>query len=559
MKKTLLFLLFIFSIVACHKKQDKTNTHYTFTKDINYDLAESLFNKNNDSAFYYFNKVVTTSKDSLNIAMSYNYMAVIQAEASDYSGGQESLMMSLKFLNDKKESNFSCLSSDYNELGLNLLHFKNYDLALDYYDKSIKYSNNKAFNLIALSNKALIYEKAKKYTQAIKLYNDVLSVKEMSQQEYARILSNFTKTKWLQNPDYKAAPYFLKALHIREKENNIWGKNASYAHLADYYTPIQPDSALFFAHKRYQVSKDLKSPDDQIEALKKLIELSPPQETKRYFDTYQKLDDSLQTARNAAKNQFALIRYEAEKNKSDNLKLQKENTDKKYQIIKQRILLFSTLLLFLAGSVISVIWYKKRKQRLELEAQNSIRESQLKTSKKVHDVVANGLYRVMTEIENQERLDRNSILDKLENMYEKSRDISYEELEFSDQNFHLKISDLLRSFATETTRIVLVGNTAGLWEKVSTQNKMEIEHVLQELMVNMDKHSEASNVAVKFMQTNNCIHIYYTDNGIGMSKERQFNNGLTNTGNRIKSIHGEIIFDTKAEKGLKVQISFPVS
>jgi tetratricopeptide (TPR) repeat protein len=555
LKKTLIFLVFIFSIYACNKKHNPE----ILIKDINFDKAESFVSKNNDSAFYYFNKTVTNSKDSLNIAMSYNYMGRMQAEVGDYYGGQESLMMSLKFLNDKEEKNFSCLSSDYNELGLNLLHFKDYDLAITYYDKAAKYSNNKAFNLISLSNIALAYEKAKKYTQAIKIYNEVISNKDLSQKEYARILSNLTKTKWLQNPAYKAAPYFLKALYIRERENNLWGRNASYSHLADYYTQIQSDSALIFAHKRYQVSKEIKSPGDRIEALKKLIELSPPEETKRYFETYQKLTDSLQESRDAAKNQFALIRYEAEKNKSDNLKLQKENTDKKYQIIKQRVLLFSTLLLFLAGSVISVIWYKKRKQRLELEAQTTIRENQLKTSKKVHDVVANGLYRVMTEIENQESLDRDSILDKLENMYEKSRDISYEELQFTDQNFHVKISDLLRSFATETTRIVLVGNTAGLWEKVSTQAKLEIEHVLQELMVNMTKHSSASNVAVKFVQTNNCINIYYTDNGIGISKERQFNNGLTNTGNRIKSIHGEIIFDTKAEKGLKVQISFPVS
>ncbi|MGY0035741.1 hypothetical protein [Pedobacter sp. NJ-S-72] len=116
---------------------------------------------------------------------------------------------------------------------------------------------------------------------------------------------------------------------------------------------------MIFAHKRYQVSKEIKSPGDRIEALKKLIELSPPEETKRYFETYQKLTDSLQESRDAAKNQFALIRYEAEKNKSDNLKLQKENMDKKYQIIKQRVLLFSTLLLFLAGSVIVLSGIKR--------------------------------------------------------------------------------------------------------------------------------------------------------------------------------------------------------
>ncbi|MGY0035740.1 tetratricopeptide repeat protein [Pedobacter sp. NJ-S-72] len=117
--------------------------------------------------------------------MSYNYMGRMQADVGDYYGGQESLMLSLTFLNDKEEKNFGCLSSDYNELGLNLLHFKDYDLAITYYDKAAKYSNNKAFNLISLSNIALAYEKAKKYPQAIKIYNEVISNKDLSQKEYA--------------------------------------------------------------------------------------------------------------------------------------------------------------------------------------------------------------------------------------------------------------------------------------------------------------------------------------------------------------------------------------
>nr|GFD55410.1 hypothetical protein [Tanacetum cinerariifolium] len=61
---------------------------------------------------------------------------------------------------------------------------------------------------------------------------------------------------------------------------------------------------------------------------------------------------------------------------------------------------------------------------MELEAQNALRNSQLNTSKRVHDVVANGLYRVMTEIENQADMDRENVLDKIEALYEKSRDIS---------------------------------------------------------------------------------------------------------------------------------------
>jgi signal transduction histidine kinase len=78
-------------------------------------------------------------------------------------------------------------------------------------------------------------------------------------------------------------------------------------------------------------------------------------------------------------------------------------------------------------------------------------------------------------------------------------------------------------------------------------------------MVNMKKHSSASNVAVRFENQQDQIIIYYADNGVGMQADTPRNNGLRNTGNRINSINGAINFDATVEKGLKIQISFPVS
>ncbi|ALL08701.1 histidine kinase [Pedobacter sp. PACM 27299] len=550
----MLLVVFV-SLYACNKVH-QTNIP---NNDVNFDIAESFVNKNNDSAYYHFNEVAINSKDSLLVAMSYNYMAVIQSAAGDYFGAQESLMLSLTFLNEKKKEDFSCLASNYNELGLTSLNLKKYEAGVNFCDSAIKYSEDKSFDLIIMNNKALAYQKAKKYIQSINIYQEILLKENNSEKEYARVLSNISKTKWLENPSYHAAPDLLKALAIRDKWDDIRGKNASYAHLSDYYTINQPDSALIYADKMYQVAKIIKSPDDQIDALKKLIQLSPSEKTKQYFGIYEKLDDSLQTARNAAKNQFAVIRYQTEKNKTDNLNLQKDNTEKKYQIIKQRVVLFIVVLLIVAGSIISAIWYKKRKERLEQEAQNTIYENQLKTSKKVHDVVANGLYRVMNEIENQVGLDRDGILDRLEDMYEKSRDISYEVVQPPSENFHEKIANLLKSFASAKTKVVFMGNTMKLWENVSEQTRHEIEHVLQELMINMDKHSNCSNVAIRFEQVDDHINIFYADNGIGISDETQFKNGLRNTGNRMETIHGTITFGIKAQKGFKIQISFPIS
>lgn len=547
MKKIYFLLFFLLAAFACKKK----NNTQAPIKNQNFEIAESFFFKNNDSSFYYFNKVTTTSKDSLQVAMAYNYMAVIQSDAGDYFGGQESLTLSLGFLNEQKQTDLACLASNYNELGLNSTYFKKYTEAINYYNLALKFCGNEAYRLRFLNNKALAYQKSGAYSNAIDIYNEVLR-KIQDRKEYARALSNAAKTKWLQNPNYNPIADFSKALQIRYSGKDEWGQNASYAHLADYYEKKKPDSAFNYAQKMYLTATELNSPDDRLEALQKLIKLSPAAATKQYFQKYQNIDDSLQTARSAAKNQFALIRYDTEKSKADNLVLQKDNEGKRYQII---ILIFGIVLLIVAGT----LWYKKRKQRLELEAQNTIRDNKLKTSQKVHDVVANGLYRIMSKLDNQETLKDNPIVNEIEELYEQSRDLSYEKPKSKNQAFNEKIADTLKSFASESTRVILVGNSPPLWEMVSEQAKDEVEHILQELMVNMDKHSKASDVVIKFEQAQQKINIYYTDNGIGIPGKVQPNNGLTNTGTRIATIGGTITFDTNVEKGLKIKISFPVS
>ncbi|GGH13499.1 hypothetical protein GCM10007422_34160 [Pedobacter zeae] len=463
-------------------------------------------------------------------------------------------LSAIKYLNVADTLEREILSTNYNNLGKVAHQLYNYAEADTFYLKSIKLAIKEKSKIIYTGNLAINLSDQKRYSEALTYFEKILKSAELTQDSTVlpRILTNMSLTKWRQNRHYNPIPIFLKALHIREKKKDKWGQNSSYAHLADYYIEKRSDSALFYADKMYSVAKAIKSPDDQLQALQKLIKLSPTKESKFFFSVYEKLNDSVQFARNTAKNQFALIRYETEKSKADNLVLQKDNDGKRYQII---ILITCIPLLIIVGT----LWYKKRKQRLELEAQNTIRNNKLKTSQKVHDVVANGLYRIMSKLDHQETLKDSPIINEIEELYEQSRDISYEKPELKNQPFNEKISETLKSFASENTRVVLVGNSAALWEKVSEQAKEEIEHILQELMVNMSKHSHASDVVIRFEQVQQKINIYYTDNGIGIAGKPQPKNGLTNTGTRIDAIGGTITFDTKVEKGLKIQISFPVS
>jgi signal transduction histidine kinase len=511
-----------------------------------YKKGESLFNQGNDSAFYYFNLSANTSTDSLQIAMAYTYMAIIQSYAGDNWGSQETLLQALKLLHENTERDRHVLLSCFNQLANANLNMKNYEVAITYYDKALNLIEDKPFRWITLNGKAVAYQKLKKYDQALAIYHTILSDTIRNQKEYARILTNQAYTRWLSNAAYPADREMKEALQIREKENDQWGLNTSYARLSDYYLPSQPDSALLYASKMLVIARQLNSPDDELEALQKLIPLSSSVDMKAYFERYRVLNDSLQTSRNNAKNQFALVRYESEKNKTENLSLQKENAEKKLDLLIQRATFMGALVI--VG--IAFWWYRKRKQQL-------IREQQFKTSQKIHDVVANGLYSLMTKLEHEKDIQKEQLLDELEKLYERSRDISYEPVLTAPLDFHEEIAGLLKSFGSDDTAVSIAGNTPELWHQLPAKAKGELKHILQELMVNMKKHSAAQNVAVKFNQLEKQVEIRYTDDGVGLPENFVYGNGLASTENRIKSIGGQFSFGSPATTGLTIHIFIP--
>ncbi len=472
-------------------------------------------------------------------------MAILQAREGDYYGGQESLLNSMSLLDERKEDDRYCLQSNYYQLGDISLQLKNYKDAIYYFDKALPYLSDTNFRLIALNSKALAFQKIGDYKSADSLYNSIIDLAKANPKEYARVLSNSARTKWLQQPSYNAAPDLLRALSIRDSLKDQMGMNASYSHLADYYTAKNPDSGLLYAQRRLSLLKSLKSPDDELEALDKVIELSPPEDLRPYFSSYQAIDDSLQTARNKAKNQFALIRYETEKSKADNLELVRDNVQ--LQLI---------IGLVISVAVIGFIYNRKRRQKIQAAADIAIRDNQLKTSQKVHDVVANGLYRIMTEVEHNEALEKEILLDKIDNLYKQSRDISYEHPQAINHDFEQVVSSLTDSYRNGNTNIYVTGNNQQLWDYLSTTKRNQVEKILEELLVNMKKHSQATNVGLRFERQENHLLIYYVDNGVGLPADFKQGNGLHNTGTRIKTIGGEYTFEPTT-KGLKIRISIP--
>ncbi|WP_288244382.1 tetratricopeptide repeat-containing sensor histidine kinase [uncultured Chryseobacterium sp.] len=549
MKNYLLFILLIL-LSSCNKK----------TSNIQNDTIASTYYKKakkltGDSAYYYYNlakNAYLDIKDSSGVGRSLVNMAIIQADNGDYYGSIETSLEGNRYLKNANDSIVrATLGSSYNNMGISSSYLYDYENAIKFYTEALKYAKTPADITLYQNNLGDALVSLKEYKAAEQ--NFILALKTEDKLNYARALNNLARARYSENSNYNPLPELYKALKIREENNNLLGQNSSYATLSNYFLDKDKEKALEYAKKMLAVSIQSGSEEDQLQALQKIVKLDKENYLK-YFNEFQILNESLQISKTKSKNQFAIVRYEV---KQQNDRYQKLVEDNKFDRIKRNFAISILIIILIVG----IFWYRKRKIRLEQEKELEIKNTQLKISKKVHDVVANGIYQVMTKIENQEHFDKEKALDELEFVYEKSRDISYEKSDVSNEekDFSEKVSELIGSFKNESVNTYIAGNEKMLWENVSKTTQDEVYQIIRELLVNMKKHSGANTVSLRFERMEEKISIYYSDNGIGIPGDVLYKNGLSSTVSRIEAIRGAIIFDTKTEKGLKINISFPVS
>ncbi|WP_330744679.1 tetratricopeptide repeat-containing sensor histidine kinase [Chryseobacterium sp. CP-77] len=546
MIRNLLFFLFSFCLVASCKDTLETNNDI-LKADKLYEEGVRLLEKDDVKAYLKLQEAISyysKKNDFSNISKSLIVQANAQKNRGDFLGAESTLVEALKMMKENDESLYAL----YDTMANLKLNQNQYPQAIEWYDKALSVKiESEQKRLSILNNKSVAVYKSGKYKQALNILQklNLSSLSDLNLKN--RIKDNIEYIKWLDNNNTDAQTNIENILKLKLENNDLWGANSSYAHLAEINKKSNPEKSLYYAKKMLDIAQINKSPEDRLEALEKIIYVDKPADINNHFRIYKNLSDSIQASRNDYTNKFAFIKYE-------NTKVKAEKAEKEIQLLWQYILLG----LLIALLIIIIILYKKRQKKLEQEKEIEVKNTQLKMSKKVHDVVANGIYQVMTKIENQEDFDRDKALDELEFVYEKSRDISYDKIG-EEKEFSKVISELIASFNNDSVKTFTAGNSPAIWESVSPTVKEEVYQMIRELMVNMKKHSRASHVAVKFEKTNNVVEIQYKDNGIGIPGDLVYKNGLRNAASRIETINGTLTFETKIEKGLKVNLSFPVS
>lgn len=483
-------------------------------------------------------------------------MANAQSRMSDYTGSQQTATRALSLLSEEHDSIY--ISSAFNVIAMSYRDRGFYHDALKEYQHALEYSTTTEDSLSFLNNIALVNRDLDDHEKALSSFRSILKKADDADEESrARFIDNYAYTQWLQDHSAPVIDDLQQALRIRQDHNDLDGLSSSYDHLSKYYESSDPQLALDYATRFLETARKNSGKIAQLNALKRLINLSPAGRSKEYSEKFIALNDSIQKENLQAANLFAKIKFDEEQKQKQIKDL--EITTRRQQLETERlnnqilVLSLGSLLLLTTGGFI-FYYFKQKHKREKIE---EIHRTEFRISKRIHDELANDIYNIMSSLESSAP---DHTLDKLESVYSRTRDISRENRQIDTGNGYLRdLTSLLTSNTSSSIRLILRGQEGINWNTISSEKKIVIYRVLQEIMVNMKKHSEAKLVAIIFSKDRNFLTINYSDNGKGCTPgELRKGNGYQNAENRIFSSKGYITFEAEKGKGLKIFIKIPV-
>jgi len=551
------------------KAKQKTQNKSTEIKKL-IDKADLFFEKGQyQSAYHTYNEAIFLCKPIDNYVDDYVYallsQANIQQNSSDFIACEESLTKILPYL--KKTKKRSLTYNTYTILAYNYYFTYDNKNALLYHKKALKLASTSYKKAVILNDISLIYQNQGKYKEVVDLL-EPLAIKKIKHKSDSQktdnsysLLLNSLGYCYYKTGNPKALDCIKKALEIQLRLNENFELVSTYNILSILYAEKDPKISKIYAEKQYDAACKVNSSSFKANALASLIEKSKGRELKKYSETYMKIIDSIINGRQQAQNQFSTIKYTSKIDKEENLKLKilKAENDIQIERQKNRNIISYVIIVFAIGLTIFLTIYLFLKRKKEKNI--AVLESERRISKKLHDELANDVYETLAYAKNTDleiEANKENFLINLDAIYARTRNISRENSVIStNENYPLALREMISDFKMPELNILLNGLDDISWNKIEKNKKIVLYRVLQELLFNMKKHSQATLVSIVFKRKAKNLTVLYTDNGNRFNGESlSIKTGLQNIESLIKTINGSFTFDNTIQKGFKLHFTF---
>lgn len=281
----------------------------------------------------------------------------------------------------------------------------------------------------------------------------------------------------------------------------------------------------------------------------------------KYMSEYIEFQDSVVSEDNRKLVHELNAKYETEK--KEKLLAEQKLIIEKQQNQKQLIVIIASFLILIASGIFIIY---RRNQKIKQEKTIQEKENEVLTafingeerernriSQELHDGVASmiGVAKMNMETlphlpEEKQKAQIEKIMQILENTHSDIRHIAHNLLPITlEKEGLVKATEQFASEINETgiLKIIITNTTDGAL-LLSTQKQLMLFRMIQELIHNSIKHSQAQKATISFTQKNDSLVIEITDDGIGFDgKVTRENQGLYSIQQRMSSILGRFSFE----------------
>lgn len=544
-----------------------------------------------DSAYYYYQKA-----EKLNRLLNRNYhigkmlfkKAYILFFEGNYIESEAQVANALLYL--KNENDAEMLYAAYSLLGLNFEKLEEYQEALKYQllaknvINNINGSNSNIekkylYNIESSINIANIYEKTLQYDKSISLLTSILDskLKKNRIKTYALIIGNLGYSKMKRGELNGVKDLFYEALEISKSKDSEASVAYKLLNIGEYYGIVKDtSSSIKYLNQSLQLAQKLKMGEEIKKSLQLLSQVDYKNAT-FYDKKYIAISDSLTKAQRINRNKYARIEYETSVVEDENKLLSTKNTYILIASIVLILLLVSFIIYRYIKSQKREIEFRKAQQKAEEEIFDLLKEYQLKISiakeleqnrisKELHDSVMNKLYGARMQLGllneyNEEEIKEKRLVyvDLLQEIEQEIRTISHD--------LHTEINETQFDYTNLLSNLIHLQNEIGFtkfsieikpeinWDSIDSLIKITIFRIVQESLLNISKHANASTCHVSILLDDDHLVLEIKDDGIGFDLNATKQGiGLQNIQERAKTISAILEINSKPNKGTTIRL-----
>ncbi len=568
-----------------------------------YDQKKALQYYN--TALNLLNKHSTTLRVKRSVASLNNNLGVIHFLNGDLEGALIFFMNAVKFYEENDAGNFN-LGYGYGNISTTYADLKKLDNAVVYSKKAFEFAekvNSKNLLMSASISHGSNLIKLKRYDEFRPYLEKAKGIAEELKNKYNLYLYYANLAEYYYSlADYSHAldnqKQALRYAREMDSPNEIGNALSSigtcYLYLGNY--SMARENLL--QAERIAKENQLKNIEQQIcEALSELSEKTGDYKNAlHYKNRFIAIRDSAYAEENIKRVEFLDAQYQAEKKEKDILALQKDKQVQAFSIRQK-----STLNYVLIGSVaallvvVSLIYRNFRnrqqlaKQQDELQQQRISQlekdkqlvavdsllkgqeEERSRLAKDLHDGLGGLLSGVKFSLSNM----KDNLIITPDNMavFERSLDMldtSIRELRRVAHNMmpemltKFGLDEALKEYCNSVNAAKLISvkyQSVGMELRLDKATEIIVYRVIQELLNNILKHAEASEVFIQLVRENNRLSIVVEDNGKGFDTailESNKGAGWSNIRSRVEYLKGRLDVHSEAEKGTLVNIELTV-